>query len=186
MAEASDGVPDGRGLLRAANADREHAIGMLKNAYVQGLLDKDEFDRRVSQAFASRTYAELAAVTGDLPASEPAPAPAVPEEGWLTVKRAAIISACLLVPTALATVLGVPIFDHYDQPALIMLPVVAFFLATLISVPLVAEALHQRRARPQLPEAPAPGAGSKAALESPRRRRRRSTGHRDLTLAVPA
>jgi hypothetical protein len=35
---------------------------------VQGRLGKDEFDLRVGQAFGSRTYAELAAVTADLPA----------------------------------------------------------------------------------------------------------------------
>jgi len=69
---------------------------------------------------------------------------------------------------------------------LIMLPVLAFFLATVISAPLTAEALHRRRARPRLPQAPAPGARSAAALESPHRRRRRSAGYRDLTLAVPA
>lgn len=193
MGEAgSDRGAGGHGHLRAAHADRDRAIDLLKTAFVQGMLDKDEFDQRVGQAFASRTHAELAAVTVDLPALEPLPvleplpAPVPREEGWLTVKRAAIISACLLVPTALATVIGVPVFDHYDETALIMLPLVAFFLATVISVPLMAEALHRRRTRPRLPQAPAPGAGSAAALESPHRRRRRSTGRRDLTLAVPA
>ncbi len=58
----------GRGQLRASHADREQAIDVLKAAFVQGRLDKDEFDARVGQAFASRTYAELTAVTGDLPA----------------------------------------------------------------------------------------------------------------------
>ena len=33
------------------------------------MLAKDEFDLRVGQAFASRTYAELAAVTAGLPAA---------------------------------------------------------------------------------------------------------------------
>jgi len=187
MSEAGgDRGAGGHGHVRAAHADRERAIDLLKTAFVQGMLDRDEFDQRVGQAFASRTHAELAAVTVDLPAPEPLPAPVPQEEGWLTAKRAAIISACLLVPTALATVIGVPVFDHYDETALLMLPVVAFFLATVISVPLMAEALHRRRARPRLPQAPAPGAGSAAALESPHRRRRRSTGRRDLTLAVPA
>ena len=32
---------------------------MLKAAFVQGRVTKDEFDARVGQAFASRTYAEL-------------------------------------------------------------------------------------------------------------------------------
>ena len=58
----------GRGRLRASDADREHVVGTLKAAYVHGLVTKDEFDARVSQAFASRTYAELALITADIPA----------------------------------------------------------------------------------------------------------------------
>src|SRR5215831_19030503 len=50
----------GRGHLRASHADREHVIGMLKAAFVQGRLTKDELDARVSQAFVARTYADLA------------------------------------------------------------------------------------------------------------------------------
>ncbi len=58
----------GRGRLRASHADREHVIGTLKAAFVQGRLTKDELDARVGQTFASRTYAELAALTADIPA----------------------------------------------------------------------------------------------------------------------
>ena len=58
----------GRGHLRASRADREQVIGILKAAFVQGRLAKDEFDLRVGQTLASRTYAELGAVTADLPA----------------------------------------------------------------------------------------------------------------------
>jgi hypothetical protein len=56
------------GHLRASRADREHVLDVLKVAYVQGRLTKDEFDVRLSQTFASRTYAELAALTVDIPA----------------------------------------------------------------------------------------------------------------------
>jgi hypothetical protein len=56
------------GRLRASHADREHVIDTLKAAYVYGLVTKDEFDARVSQTLASRTHAELALVTADLPA----------------------------------------------------------------------------------------------------------------------
>ena len=52
----------GRGRPRASHADREQVIDTLKAAFVQGLLTKDELDARAGQAFASRTYAELAAV----------------------------------------------------------------------------------------------------------------------------
>ena len=54
--------------LRASRADRERVIDLLKAAFVQGRLARDEFDTRVGQALASRTYAELAAVTADIPA----------------------------------------------------------------------------------------------------------------------
>jgi Domain of unknown function (DUF1707) len=54
--------------LRAARADRERVIDLLKAAFVQGRLARDEFDARVGQALAARTYADLATVTADLPA----------------------------------------------------------------------------------------------------------------------
>src|SRR5580692_10259756 len=57
-----------RGYLRVSHAEREQVIGTLKAAFVHGMLAKDEFDLRIGEAFASRTYAELAAVTADLPA----------------------------------------------------------------------------------------------------------------------
>jgi Domain of unknown function (DUF1707) len=65
----------GRDRVRASPADREHAIEVLKAAFVQDRLTKDELDTRVGQALASRTYAELAALTADLPAK---PIPAQP------------------------------------------------------------------------------------------------------------
>jgi DUF1707 SHOCT-like domain len=73
--------PDGqtaaaRGQLRAAHADREQVITALKTAFVQGRLTKDELEARAGQAFAARTYAELAPLTADIPA--PAGVPAKP------------------------------------------------------------------------------------------------------------
>jgi len=53
--------------LRASRADRERVIDLLKAAFVQGRLDRDEFDVRIGQAVASRTYGELAAVTSGIP-----------------------------------------------------------------------------------------------------------------------
>jgi hypothetical protein len=62
------GAAIGRGRLRASHADREYVVAVLKAAYVQGRLTKEEFDARVGQTFVSRTYAELDAVTADVPA----------------------------------------------------------------------------------------------------------------------
>jgi hypothetical protein len=67
MTGPDEEATEGRGHLRAAHADREDAIAALKAAFVQGRLNKDELDARAGQAFASRTYAELAALTADLP-----------------------------------------------------------------------------------------------------------------------
>jgi hypothetical protein len=51
-----------------SHADREQVIHVLKAAFLQGRLAKDEFDLRIGQALASRTYADLAALTADVPA----------------------------------------------------------------------------------------------------------------------
>ena len=57
----------GRGGLRASDADREQATEVLKAAFVRDRLARAEFEARVGQALASRTYAELAAATDGIP-----------------------------------------------------------------------------------------------------------------------
>jgi len=78
MTGPDQGALTGRGQLRAAQADREQAITVLKAAYAQGRLTKHELEVRAGQAFASRTYAELAALTADIPADSPTANPATP------------------------------------------------------------------------------------------------------------
>jgi Domain of unknown function (DUF1707) len=71
MPEPGDQVATGwenLGRYRASRADREHVIGVLQVAFVQGRLTKDEFDARLSQALAAQTYADLAVITADIPA----------------------------------------------------------------------------------------------------------------------
>jgi hypothetical protein len=93
-----DGTAVARGQLRTSRADREQAVDVLKAAFVEGRLTKDEFDLRVGQALASRTYAGLAALTADIPGSvagaRPPAVPAAREPGQvLSFKRAARVSA---------------------------------------------------------------------------------------------
>src|ERR1700722_15185919 len=64
-----DGTAGARRQLRTSRADREQAVDVLKAAFLQGRLSKDEFDLRVGQVFASRTYGDLGALTADLPDS---------------------------------------------------------------------------------------------------------------------
>ena len=54
--------------VRASHADRDRVVDMLKAAFVQGRLAKDEFDLRLSRVLTSRTYADLDALTADIPA----------------------------------------------------------------------------------------------------------------------
>ena len=72
----------GRGHLRASDADREQVLDILKAAFVQGRLVKDELDIRAGQTLSSRTYAELAAITADIPV-----APIEPPQGPLRLVR---------------------------------------------------------------------------------------------------
>jgi hypothetical protein len=63
----ADGTAGEQGPLRASHADRDQAIDVLKAAFVQGRLTKGEFDLRIGRVFASRTYADLGALTADIP-----------------------------------------------------------------------------------------------------------------------
>src|ERR1700729_1138268 len=57
----------GYGPLRTSGADRDRPADVLKAAFAEGRLDQDEFASRLGQAQSSRTYAELAELTADLP-----------------------------------------------------------------------------------------------------------------------
>ncbi len=82
----SDLRPPGYGHLRAAHADRERAIDVLKAAFAEGRLDNDEYAGRVGQVYTSRYYAELAELTADLPAGPLGTL--APESGSLPVPAA--------------------------------------------------------------------------------------------------
>ncbi|MGH4026689.1 MAG: DUF1707 SHOCT-like domain-containing protein, partial [Pseudonocardiaceae bacterium] len=60
--------------MRVADTDRERVAGRLQTAHAEGRLDLAEYDERVRQAWAARTYGELDRLTADLPHGEPQPA----------------------------------------------------------------------------------------------------------------
>ena len=79
MTGPEDPAAAGRDRLRAGHADREQVIGTLKDAFVHGRLTSDELDARTGRALSARTYADLAALTADIPpARSQAGAPACP------------------------------------------------------------------------------------------------------------
>jgi hypothetical protein len=164
MTGPDEGGLAGRGHLRAAQADREQAITVLKAAYAQGRLTKDELEARAGQAFASRTYAELAALTADIPADLPAASPAAaspaatgsdaswprPSTPARTLAKAARRSGvCLLV--AIALVEGAYLAGNF------LLIVAAFFALIAASGFFgygVLDAWQERRSHAQLPPGP--------------------------------
>ena len=165
------------GRPRASHADRERVIAVLKAAFVQGMLDRDEFGQRLGQAFTSRTRAELDTVTADLPAGLAAaqpPAPAQAPGGARVLRPARVIAA---VTTLYAGVwpftfaLPWPVNPEGDPPAAI---IGLFFSTTLIYLFVVVIAVgfaiagwREKRSGGQLPRRPEPGAGGPAARRLP-------------------
>jgi uncharacterized membrane protein len=98
------GLPDPHGHLRSSTADRERVVDALKEAFAEGRLNFEEYEQRAGQALGSRTYAELAELTADLPAGPPSalihPAPGyLPEPAYRPVNRMAIASlVCAVLP----------------------------------------------------------------------------------------
>ncbi len=95
-----------RGHLRASDADREQVIDTLKDAFAQGRLTTDELGVRTIRVLTSRTYAELAAVTADIPAlliqCQPHPKPArAPTRKPINMKAVAWTAGMIITPTAL-------------------------------------------------------------------------------------
>jgi DUF1707 SHOCT-like domain len=72
MAGASDRTAMAGGHLLASDADRAQVIGTLQAAFARGVLTQDEFGARAARTSGSRTYAELAMLTADIPARRPA------------------------------------------------------------------------------------------------------------------
>jgi len=102
----------GRGRLRASRADREQAVELLKAAFVEDRLTKEELDTRVGQALTSRIYADLAAVTADIPAGLIAGEPREPVrvEGRppmsKTAKAGISVAVAAAAPAVLSLVIG--------------------------------------------------------------------------------
>jgi hypothetical protein len=157
----------GRGHLRASRTDRERVIELLKAAFVEERLDKDEFDARVVQALASRTYAELGAVTADIPADLPVagvaavdPAAAGPAAAEQTSTPARTLATaafraclCLLVSAALVGVAFLtqnPVLMFF---AIFAVPAAPIGVSGFLGYGVI-DAWQQRRSRAQLRRGP--------------------------------
>jgi hypothetical protein len=161
-----DDTADAAGRLRASRADRDQVIEVLKVAFVQERLAKDEFDQRVSQALASRTYADLHALTADIPPERTTAAqlPAPREQGTVLRPKAvagvsavgagvtmAFVAAQLLVGNAPAAV------------GVILVGVSGLFVAGLLAALLTLLSWAVQRSRGQAAQGPPAGPDLQAA-----------------------
>ncbi len=53
--------------IRASDQDREHVVDILRTQYSEGRLTLDEFDERITAAYAGKTWGDLLDLTRDLP-----------------------------------------------------------------------------------------------------------------------
>lgn len=65
----------GREQMRAADADRQRVADRLHEALGEGRLDLHEYDERLRDAYAAKTYADLDRLLADLPDAGPVAAP---------------------------------------------------------------------------------------------------------------
>ncbi|HEY7264497.1 MAG TPA: DUF1707 domain-containing protein [Trebonia sp.] len=151
--------------LRASHADREQVIEVLKAAFVQGRLDRDELDLRVGQALASRTYADLAALTADItPAQLTRARPPEPARGSANKKKkavAALSCATLAYPGLVAALPPIP----DGSPFAVLVIVVMFVLFGVVATGwlLLLHAWLDERAGRQSAQGLPPGAGGEAS-----------------------
>jgi hypothetical protein len=90
----------GRGHLRCSTLDREQVVEVLKAAFVQDRLSKDEFEARIGRALAVLTCAELAAVIADIPAGLVGAGPARPParaRARLSMNQAVTTGGCVML-----------------------------------------------------------------------------------------
>ncbi|MGH3320847.1 MAG: DUF1707 SHOCT-like domain-containing protein [Streptosporangiaceae bacterium] len=100
----------GGGYLRVSDDDRERVVGILREQTADGRLTPDEFEERMSAAYAAKTWDDLLPLARDLPVDigfpgerqrprRPDPPERVrePRDGF-PVRRAALLAPLLVCP----------------------------------------------------------------------------------------
>ena len=109
----------------AATADRERTVGTLRAGFAEGRLSQDELDERVARAYTARTYADLWALTADLPAGPCPVGYGPPVVAWPAQVMAP--DGALVVPD------GAEASGWQSAAALLITALVIFTLAALVT-----------------------------------------------------
>ncbi len=148
MTRPGNEIVAGGNPLPVTYADRERVICTLKAALAQGRLTEDEHDERTARASVSRSHAELASLTADLPDGLTA-LPPRPRDVRIGV--GVIIAAASVLA---AVVLTNP--DNYLAFMAALGAIATLIVAPVITVGLIIDVRHQKRSGAQLPPGPAP------------------------------
>jgi hypothetical protein len=164
----------GGGRLRAGDDDRDRVTDALKTAFTQGRLTGEELDARTGQALAARTYAELDALTEDIPGiprmegtpGSPVPGhasparPLSPVRHWRLARASAISVGCLAL-AFVAAYSGNLIDNAWQGPGpgpehgwtrlLLLLAITAVITAFAVMGHAVATTLEDRNSRGRHP-----------------------------------
>jgi hypothetical protein len=126
-------------------------IRILRVALAQGRLTEDEHDARVAQASTSRSHAEFAALTADLPAGLAARLPTA-KLVWIGI---GLIIAAVSVLAAIVLLNS----DNYPAFALALFAAATLIVAPGITVGLMVDVRHRKRSRRRLPPGSTPNPG---------------------------
>jgi hypothetical protein len=140
----------GHGQLRASHADRDQVIDALKAAFVQGRLTKDEFDLRVSKTLLSRTYADLATLTADLPARLTGARHGLAPEQAPPVNKPLLYGAYAVLVAAVGSMVAA---FPADSLMLLTIGVLAILIAAPVAGILTLDSWREDRSGGQLPQA---------------------------------
>lgn len=164
----------GGGRLRAGHDDRDRVMDLLTTAFTQGRLTGEELDERTGQALAARTYAELDALTADIPLiprrdgppGSPVPSqagqarPPAPVHRWRLARASATSAGCLAL-AFVAAYSGNLIDNEWQGPGpgpdhgwtrlLLLLAITAVITAFAVMGRAVVTTVEERSSRGQHP-----------------------------------
>jgi hypothetical protein len=135
--------------IRASDVDREAVVATLREAFTAGRLTLDEFDERMTAAYAGKTWGDLRELTADLPVQpvlgtdlpdrQPTTAAALPshssrlepgQEPRLPVGPPRRSPVAILIPLAVWTLLVV---HGSVGPGIVFLLIAVFALASIMA-----------------------------------------------------
>lgn len=126
--------------LRAADSDREKVAEQLKAALDEGRLSLQEYDERVREAYASKTYQELLVLLTDLPKPGLSAADVAARRQAQARREARRMPTALLVLWAALTVVNLVVFgllsatvetEIYPWPVWMIVPGAALAAVTV-------------------------------------------------------